>query len=585
MLSTGLLVQSAFAAATVTTPSVTNVGLGTNAGTGSGLFTTLNALTITAGAAGDFAGSLVIAPPTGWEFGGTAPSVTNNAGAVFGAPVVAAGSATFPVTTSNTTTGAMTITGLQIRPLTAGSATGNLTVATSPFGGLAVGSSLGTVNATPFSIGIAATPDATVASDGTDSATLTFTVTNSANAPVAGVLVSVTASRGTLSATSNTTSTSACATGAAGTCTLTFRGNGTTGTAQITATTAAPNEAVATFNVTVGSANTTPTAVKHFSTNNSGHIAANQQSVYTSPVIASRVRFQVTGGSNTGVNNELIQATVDKGFIVQGNSSGVPGTNPGSCQGSNTTASDTSHGPVNIDGTDYDGIVEFTVCAEAGKPGPIKVTAKNLSTSMADATTTLTAAGVPSQITATVTGGAISVEIKDKDGNQAADGTVVTAVAPAFSGAVSPTCTTTSNGKAGFSAAASSATVQVILTVFINDAGDGAPGTCAALGSVAAASTTVNVGGGGTGTPGGSGGGFTGTAPARGSIGLLVTNQASSAAGLVSALAAAGCTVESLAVLESGVWKIYINGAPAVVNTAFPGSVAATTAFFVRCAA
>ncbi|MCC6238073.1 MAG: hypothetical protein IT299_10950 [Dehalococcoidia bacterium] len=64
-----------------------------------------------------------------------------------------------------------------------------------------------------------------------------------------------------------------------------------------------------------------------------------------------------------------------------------------------------------------------------------------------------------------------------------------------------------------------------------------------------------------------------------------MTNQASGAAGLVSALATAGCTAESLAVLEGGVWKIYINGAPAVVNSAFPGTVAATTAFFVRCAA
>jgi hypothetical protein len=101
-----------------------------------------------------------------------------------------------------------------------------------------------------------------------------------------------------------------------------------------------------------------------------------------------------------------------------------------------------------------------------------------------------------------------------------------------------------------------------------------------------AASTTQNIGPGGTTTPGGgTGGGFTGTAPARGSIGLLVTNQPSTAAGLVSALAAAGCTVESLAVLESGIWKIYINGAPAVVNAQFPGTVATTVAFFVRCAA
>lgn len=98
--------------------------------------------------------------------------------------------------------------------------------------------------------------------------------------------------------------------------------------------------------------------------------------------------------------------------------------------------------------------------------------------------------------------------------------------------------------------------------------------------SVQATGTVVNPGGGGgTGT-----GGFTGTAPARGSIGLLVTSGASNAAGLVAALGTAGCPVESLAILEGGVWKIYINGAPAVVNAAFPASIPGTTAFFVRCA-
>jgi hypothetical protein len=84
--------------------------------------------------------------------------------------------------------------------------------------------------------------------------------------------------------------------------------------------------------------------------------------------------------------------------------------------------------------------------------------------------------------------------------------------------------------------------------------------------------------------PAGGAGGFTGTAPAAGSIGLLVTSDASDAAGLVAALGTAGCTVESLAVLEAGTWKVYINGAPAVVNAAFPASLAATTPFFTRCA-
>jgi hypothetical protein len=86
------------------------------------------------------------------------------------------------------------------------------------------------------------------------------------------------------------------------------------------------------------------------------------------------------------------------------------------------------------------------------------------------------------------------------------------------------------------------------------------------------------------GTPGPGAGGFTGTAPGAGSIGLLVTSGESTSASLTAALATAGCTVRTLAVLTGGTWDIFINGAPAVVNAGFPASLAATTPFFVRCA-
>jgi hypothetical protein len=78
---------------------------------------------------------------------------------------------------------------------------------------------------------------------------------------------------------------------------------------------------------------------------------------------------------------------------------------------------------------------------------------------------------------------------------------------------------------------------------------------------------------------------FTGAVPAAGSIGLLVTGSAVTAADLVTALGADGCTVESISVLPAGAWLIFINGAPSVVNAAFPVSLAAVTPFFVRCAA
>ena len=80
------------------------------------------------------------------------------------------------------------------------------------------------------------------------------------------------------------------------------------------------------------------------------------------------------------------------------------------------------------------------------------------------------------------------------------------------------------------------------------------------------------------------GGTFTGTAPSAGSIGLLVTSGAASAADLIAALQTADCTVESISVLDDGAWLIFINGAPDVVNAAFPASLADLAPFFVRCA-
>ncbi len=77
--------------------------------------------------------------------------------------------------------------------------------------------------------------------------------------------------------------------------------------------------------------------------------------------------------------------------------------------------------------------------------------------------------------------------------------------------------------------------------------------------------------------------GFVGPAPARGSTGLLVVRGGATASSLSNTLSTAGCTVESLAVLRNGTWLLYVVGAPAVVNAAFPASLADVTPFFVRC--
>lgn len=73
-----------------------------------------------------------------------------------------------------------------------------------------------------------------------------------------------------------------------------------------------------------------------------------------------------------------------------------------------------------------------------------------------------------------------------------------------------------------------------------------------------------------------------GSIPSSG-IALLVVENAATAAQMVAALRSAGCPAVAVAVVERAQWAIYIPGAPAQVNAAFPPMVDAQTPFFVRC--
>lgn len=76
---------------------------------------------------------------------------------------------------------------------------------------------------------------------------------------------------------------------------------------------------------------------------------------------------------------------------------------------------------------------------------------------------------------------------------------------------------------------------------------------------------------------------FSGPAPARGAIGLLVTARAVTVGELSTSLTSSGCAPGSLGLLTGGQWAIYVAGAPAIVNQGFPASLGASIPFFVRC--
>ncbi|MPZ98692.1 MAG: hypothetical protein GEU80_04995 [Dehalococcoidia bacterium] len=83
---------------------------------------------------------------------------------------------------------------------------------------------------------------------------------------------------------------------------------------------------------------------------------------------------------------------------------------------------------------------------------------------------------------------------------------------------------------------------------------------------------------------GGGGATIVGEVPSSGGVGLLVSPQAASPSALVTALAAQGCTAQTISITQGGGWRVYVPGAPAFVNAAFPATLDAGSAFLVRCA-
>ncbi len=78
---------------------------------------------------------------------------------------------------------------------------------------------------------------------------------------------------------------------------------------------------------------------------------------------------------------------------------------------------------------------------------------------------------------------------------------------------------------------------------------------------------------------------FVGPAPRPSSTGLLVTSPgaAQPVSSLTAALASSGCSVETLALLQQGSWRVMIAGAPPAANLGFPATLEGATPFFVRC--
>ncbi|MGE3855929.1 MAG: hypothetical protein AB7G21_03090, partial [Dehalococcoidia bacterium] len=121
------------------------------------------------------------------------------------------------------------------------------------------------------------------------------------------------------------------------------------------------------------------------------------------------------------------------------------------------------------------------------------ITASNISTSMANATTTVSTAGRPAKVEAKYENGTITAMVTDSAGNAVADNTPVQFTISSNAGAVSNTCNLSSNGKASSAVSLNTGSGSVIVSAGYNETGAAANCTTGSTGTQSV-SSVVNIG-------------------------------------------------------------------------------------------
>ncbi len=628
-------------AATTITPGAGTFDLRANSTNGTNNFQLATAgaanIVITETAVAQFVvgNTVVLQAPTGWQFGvaaGTlAAAVTVNGGSAPFAvtPVISADLSQLTLTVAAQSAGAAGVAtiifgaggnAISVRPISAASVTGNITLAASSTAianaavnpALAANAVLGTVTAgtnfaTPFSVNLGMTTStgacaitpanpvvavnppspltpASVPADGSIGTALCATVRDAANFPIAAVPVSFSVSLGVVS--TGTAKTIIAFTSTGGVASTNYRGGGGV-VATDTAVSSAPNpySAVGTLSISL-TAPTGTTAAKVIVTPPTTLAVAatvtNTSPNYQSPTIGTNFSVQAQDGNGLGVNNQVLLVSVDRGALVAGF---------GALTCANATSKSitvtTATGPLVVAGTQTSGVGALSYCGnQLDAPGKATITVSNISTSMANATGTVSMAGRPAKVTAVATVNSIAATIVDAGGNAVADGTPVRFTISANAGAVSTACTTTTNGQASSVVALIAATGTVIVSTDWNESGAAVPGCAAAQaagfqpaflasGGAQSIATSVTVPGGNS-----SAGGTTPTTPTTpvAGTGAFAAAPVFSASKLANAVftgtltdavfTAAGAT-GAWAQDSKGVFNLYVVGAPAFVNAGF----------------
>jgi len=280
--------------------------------------------------------------------------------------------------------------------------------------------------------------------------------------------------------------------------------------------------------------------------------------------------------------------TTDKGFLIASPAFAVTiatacGANGqgGTAVSKSITLTTVATDKLTSGGAATPGAADFILCpvtsTSVDAPGKATVTVQNISTSMANATSSMTIANRPAKVTAVASGNAITATVVDSAGNVVADGTPIRFTMSTNAGAVSVTCTTSTNGAASSVVALIAASGTVIVSSDWSET-VGTQATCAAAGAQQIAASVTVPGGTSTGgttpppTPG-AGSISSGSIPAAGGFGLIVAGGK-----LSDVVTATGCPVATMALWATvnGNFVTYVPGTSiaavnADFNAAFPG--------------
>jgi len=634
VMSLGLVVTPASAAMSVTTQGVATAALSTNEWNGTNTSTALTTnIVITATAATDITtGTIVFAAPTGWEFkgdvaanvayganGGTlagnaAVSYTTSSGAACSAATGCAKMVVTITTAGSTTNNTITIgsvTKPEVRPTSNTSATGNIVIdGASTSSAATAGAVAGVLTATgyvaspgvaPYTIALnmtngttpcgttnpVATVAATAPADGSGALALCATVTAADGGPVVGAPITFTVSTGLVS--TGTGKTVVAITNSAGNATTNYRGQGNVAGNDTAIASNTTLNAVGTMAITLTAAGGTTASkvtVSAPSVLAIGATVTNTAPQYASPTMGTDVVAQVTDASGLGVNGQVLLVSVDRGALVN-NAVFAGGAANTVCAGVTAKSITITTAGTNLaarGGAVTPGTVNFAYCAnQLDAAGKATITVQNISTTMANATASVSMAGRPAKVEATATGNAITAKVTDAAGNAVADGTPIRFTMSGNAGAVSTACTTSTNGQASSVVALIAASGTVIVSADYNEAGSNlAAGvntlaaTCGAAGTQqVAASVTVPGGAAASGTTSAPSATAisSGSVPAAGGFGLIV------AGGPTSGLAAVACpgspTTAAFWATVNGDFVTFVPGTSiAAVNAAFNAAFA-----------